>query len=56
MQLRIHNKPTLEGLKKNNFPANSTIQKKNYIFFYLDLDFEVNVGGAFYSCHTDTVR
>lgn len=51
MQLRIHNKPTLEGLKKNNFPANSTIQKKK-----LDLDFEVNVGGAFYSCHTDTFR
>lgn len=29
---------------------------KDEIFFYLDLDFEVNVGGAFYSCHTDTVR
>lgn len=27
-----HNKPTLEGLKKNNFPANSTIQKKKYFF------------------------
>lgn len=33
MQLRIHNKPTLEGLKKNNFSSNSTIQKKRYFFF-----------------------
>lgn len=28
---------------------------KDEIFFYLDLDFEVNVGGVFYLCYIDIV-